>query len=342
MSYLTFKIISIVVMLVILLVVLSNRHAKKDKGTADCDRRIMSDSNVKDDKSDGLQKQPIEAPDNADEKDNKIDFQAIHDEMYYVEYKLIPHFIEFFNDPSAKASQIVVTIYENLITLQNNLRKTNPFAFGKVSGEVLGNLNDECLVVFEFPKPFAMPLAKYGAIYINQPQRKFQYWTLEFSQNGHFFLGSNTIEGRANYGQRGDLSKEEFIDEVCHIVGVHKSTLQPRDMICRKNMLELTDLTLKEALTTYSHFVVCFYDFNQPSKVLIPMLDQLAMEYSGKIVVGLYDVYGGSENITAAVDYNITALPKLLFFKGNEQVNWHLGICRREDLRTMFDNLLRA
>ena len=340
MSYLTIKIISIVVLLVILLVVISNRQGKKDKGTADSNRRVISDSDIKEGKSDELHKQQIIEHGNVAEKDSKIDYKAIHDEMYYVEFKLIPHFVEFFNDKTNKASQIVVTIYENLVTLQNHLRKSNPFAFGKVSGEVLGNLDDECLVVFEFPRPFDMPLAKYGAIYINQSQRKFQYWTLEFSYNGKFVLGSKSTEGRTNYGQRGDLSKEEFIHEVCQSIGVDESTLQPRNMICRKNMQDLIDLTLKNAISNYSHLVICFYDFNQPSQVLIPMLDQLSLEYGGKIVVGLYDVYGGFENTTAAADYNITALPTLLFFKEGKLFNRHVGVCRGEALKNMFDDLL--
>lgn len=302
--------------------------------------RIMSDSNIIDDKSDEFHKQQIKAHDNVDEKDNKIDYKAIHDEMYYVEYKLIPHFIEFFNDQPDKATQIVVTIYENLVTLQYHLRQSNPFVFGKVSGEVLGNLDNECLVVFEFPKPFDMPLAKYGAIYINQSQRKFQYWTLEFSFNGKFVLGSKTTEGHSNYGQRGDLSKEEFIHEVCQSIGVDESTLQPRNMICRKNMQDLTDLTLKNAISNYSQLVICLYDCNQPSQALIAMLDQLALEYGSKIVVGLYDVYGGFENTTAAADYNITALPTLLFFKEGKLFNRHIGVCRGEALKNMFDDLL--
>ena len=145
--------------------------------------------------------------------------------MYYVEYKLIPHFVEMFKDQPDKSSQIVLTIYENLVTLQNHLRKVNPFAFGNVSGEVCGQIDNECLVVYEFPKPFDMPLAKYGAIYFNSTQLKYQYWTLELSMNGNYVLGSKTTEGHANYGQRPNLTKEEFIHEVCQSMDLDETKL---------------------------------------------------------------------------------------------------------------------
>ena len=278
----------------------------------------------------------------ANGSEKKIDYKAIHDEMYYVEYKLIPHFIELFNTQPKKATQIIVSIYENLVTLQNNLRKVNPFAFGKVSGEVMGNPDKECLVVFEFPKPFDLPLAKYGAVYINHETQNYQYLTLEFSLNGKYVLGSKTQERHFNYGERDDLSKEEFIHEVCQHVGTDESILLPRNMISRKNMKEMNDRIFYDAVADVSHLVVCFYDFNKPSQTFIPVLDQLSQEYSNKLMVGLYDVYGGSENSSAVSEYNITALPTLLFFKGGKLVNRHIGICRAEDLRVLFNELLKS
>ena len=270
----------------------------------------------------------------------KINYKAIHDEMYYVEYTLIPHFVDLFNNQPNKASQIIITIYENLVTLQNNLRKVNPFAFGKISGEVMGDIEGEGLVVFEFPKPFDLPLAKYGAIYINQEKREYIYLTLEYSLNGKFVLGSKAKERHFNYGQRNDLSKKEFVHEVCQHLNVDESTLLPRNMISRKYLIEMNDRTLLHAIDEISHMVVCFYDFNRQSQAFIPILDQLSQEYNDKLDVGLYDVYGGLENSTAASEYNITALPTLLFFRNGKLINRNVGICRMEDLRVLFDELL--
>jgi thioredoxin 1 len=275
------------------------------------------------------------------EPQDKVDYQAIHNEIYYVEYNLIPHFVEMFKDQPAKSSQIILTIYENLVTLQNHLRKVNPFAFGNVSCEICGDTENECLAVFEFPKPFDMPLAKYGAVYFNKLQQKRQYWTLELSLNGNYVLGSMTAERHANYGQRPDLSKEEFIHEVCQSMGVDETVLQQRNVISRKYMLELSDRSFRDAIANSSLVAVCFYDFNPPSQKMLPVLDQLAQEYEGQIIIGLYDVYGGSDNISSAEKYSISALPTILFFVDGEVVNKLIGVCRTENLKAKFEDLLK-
>ena len=190
MSYLTFKLISLAILIVLLVVVIVKKKSNPEEETL-----------------------------------GKANHQAIHDEMYYVEYKLIPHFVEMFKAQPKKASQIVLTIYENLVTLHNHLREVDPLAFGNVSGEVCGQIDNECLVVYEFPKPFDMPLAKYGSIYFNSTQLKYQYWTLELSMHGNYVLGSKTTEGHANYGQRPNLTKEEFIHEVCQSMDLDETKL---------------------------------------------------------------------------------------------------------------------
>ena len=299
--------------------------------------KVMLLENIEDDKL----RENIEPNHNDDGTSKGIDYKAVHNEMYYVEYKLIPHFVEMFDAQPDKASQIVSTIYENLVTLQNNLRKVDPFAFGKVTGEVLGRIENKCLVVFEFPKPFDLPLAKYGAIYLNREKGEYQYLTLEFSLNGKFVLGSKTKERHYNYGQREDISKDEFIQEVCQKVGADESMLQPRIKICRKNMIEMDDQSFLHARESAAHLIVCFYDFNKPSQMFIPILDQVSQEYYDRLPVGLYDVYGGTENSLACPKYDITALPTLLFFKEGKLVNRQVGICRSENLRVLFDQLLK-
>ena len=272
--------------------------------------------------------------------DKKVNYKAIHDEMYYVEYKLTPHLLESYYEQPNKASQIISTIYENLITLQNHLRKVNPFAFGKVSGDVLGNIDGECIVVFEFPKPYELPLAKYGAIYINHEKMACQYFTLEYSLNDKFILGS-MIKGRHyNYGQCENMSKEEFIHEVCKKVSADESKLQPRNEMRRKYMIEMNDITFRDTLNNASYLVVCFYDFNEPSQKFVPILDQLSQEYYDKFPVGVYDVYGGFENSSVSSEYEISALPTLLFFKKGELVDRIVGVCSSGKLRVLFDKLL--
>jgi len=329
--YLIYKIISLVILIIILIVVFGNKMA---------DKPSKAEAEASDNKPDENQNMGCVEDQTESQLQDQINYKAVHDEMYYVEYKLVPHFVEMFNESPEKAEKIIISIYENLVTLQNHLRKVHPFYFGKVSCEICGDLNNESLSVIEFPKPFDMPLAKYGAIYFNVSQKVCSYWTLEFSLNGKYVLGSKTVGGHVNYGQRPDMSKEEFIQEVRRSVGMNDTSLQPRNMMTRKYVVELDDQTLEETKTDYPYFVSCFYDFNSPSQMMLPILEKVAQEYNDKISVGIYDVYGGFEHTSAIELYSITALPTVLLFVNGKVVNKHIGICREEHLRAMFEELL--
>lgn len=314
MSYLIFKIISIVIMLIIILFVVANNK--------------QNQRNIK----------ATNQQDNSDLPET-IDYEAIHKEMYYVEYKLIPHFIDMFQSQPEKTSQIVLTIYENLVILQNKLRNVNPHFFGSISGEVYGNIENECIVVYQFPKPIDMPLAKYGAIYINKPLKKYSYWTLEYSMNGEYVLGSTTIEKHVNYGNKNNLSKDEFIYEICQLIGVNEAIFQSRNVIQRNHVLELNDSNLESTIANYPLLAICFYDFNQQSQKVISMLEQLAQDYKSGISVGIYDVYDDSCNLDET--FSIYALPTILFFVEGKMVDRHIGVCHIDCLKAKFEKILK-
>ena len=330
MSYaIIIKIISLVVMFIALLMVLVKRILHKRDSH---ENEITNQHTNSPEEIGNLKSSP-----KAISQQESVDYKAIHKEIYYVEYKLIPHFVDMLKKQPEESAQIILTIHENLITLQNNLRKVNPFAFGNVSSEICGDLKHECLVVYEFPKPFDMPLAKYGAIYINKSSQEYLYWTLERSINGEYVLGSMSINGHANYGQRKDMSKDEFIHEVCQRMSVDATKLQPRNRICRRDVLELDLQNFKETLARYPFLVVCFYDYNRPSQMLIPILEQLAQEYKDKIVVGIYDVYGGVNNVHLLEEYSLTVVPTILFLVKGKLVNKHIGLCSIDSLKIIVE-----
>ena len=217
------------------------------------------------------------------------------------------------------------------------MRKVNPLAFGNVSSEICGDLEHESLVVYEFPKPFDMPLAKYGAIYINKSSQEYLYWTLERSINGEYVLVSMSLNGHANHGHRKDMSKDEFIHDVCQRMSVDATKLQPKNRICRRDVLELDLPNFKETLARYPFLVVCFYDYNRPSQMLIPVLEQLAQEYKDKIVVGIYDVYGGVNNVHLLEEYSLTVVPTILFLVKGKLVNKHIGLCSIDSLKIIVE-----
>ena len=329
MSYaIIIKIISLVVMFIVLLILLTRRILHK---------RDSHENEITNQHTNSPEEVDNQGASDAMSRQGSVDYKAIRNEVYYVEYKLIPHFVDMLKEQPEKSSQIILTIHENLITLQNNLRKVNPLAFGNVSSEICGDLEHESLVVYEFPKPFDMPLAKYGAIYINKSSQEYLYWTLERSINGEYVLGSMSLNGHANYGHRKDMSKDEFIHDVCQRMSVDATKLQPKNRICRRDVLELDLPNFKETLARYPFLVVCFYDYNRPSQMLIPVLEQLAQEYKDKIVVGIYDVYGGVNNVHLLEEYSLTVVPTILFLVKGKLVNKHIGLCSIDSLKIIVE-----
>lgn len=329
MSYaIIIKIISLVVMFIALLILLIRRILHK---------RDSHENEITNQHTNSPEEIDNQGASDAMSRQGSVDYKAIRNEVYYVEYKLIPHFVDMLKEQPEKSSQIILTIHENLIILQNNLRKVNPLAFGNVSSEICGDLEHESLVVYEFPKPFDMPLAKYGAIYINKSSQEYLYWTLERSINGEYVLGSMSLNGHANHGHRKDMSKDEFIHDVCQRMSVDATKLQPKNKICRRDVLELDLPNFKETLAHYPFLVVCFYDYNRPSQMLIPVLEQLAQEYKDKIVVGIYDVYGGVNNVHLLEEYSLTVVPTILFLVKGKLVNQHIGLCSIDSLKIIVE-----
>lgn len=329
MSYaIIIKIISLVVMFIVLLILLARRILHK---------RDSHENEITNQHTNSPEEIDNQGVSDAMSRQGSVDYKAIRNEVYYVEYKLIPHFVDMLKEQPEKSSQIILTIHENLITLQNNLRKVNPLAFGNASSEICGDLEHESLVVYEFPKPFDMPLAKYGAIYINKSSQEYLYWTLERSINGEYVLGSMSLNGHANHGHRKDMSKDEFIHDVCQRMSVDATKLQPKNKICRRDVLELDLPNFKETLARYPFLVVCFYDYNRPSQMLIPVLEQLAQEYKDKIVVGIYDVYGGVNNVHLLEEYSLTVVPTILFLVKGKLVNKHIGLCSIDSLKIIVE-----
>lgn len=59
-----------------------------------------------------------------------------------------------------------------------------------------------------------------------------------------------------------------------------------------------------------------------PCKVIAPVLDQLAVEYAGKIKVAKLDV---DANQQTPMRFNVRSIPTLLFFKGGRHVDTVIG-----------------
>ena len=75
-----------------------------------------------------------------------------------------------------------------------------------------------------------------------------------------------------------------------------------------------------------------------PCKAMSPLIDQLAEEYEGKVVIGKYNV---DEEGDLATEYRVMSLPTILFFKNGEKTSIRLaGSQTRETLVAKIEELL--
>ena len=74
-----------------------------------------------------------------------------------------------------------------------------------------------------------------------------------------------------------------------------------------------------------------------PCRIVGPIVEQLAEEYDGKIVVGKLDV-DSSRN--TAIKFGIQAIPTLLFFKDDQLADRVIGAVDKRTIKAKLDALL--
>lgn len=76
-----------------------------------------------------------------------------------------------------------------------------------------------------------------------------------------------------------------------------------------------------------------------PCKAIAPIVEELANEYEGRVLIGKYDA---DEGMDLPADFGVRGLPTLLFFRdGNmEPVDTHTGSISLEALKQKIEALL--
>lgn len=96
----------------------------------------------------------------------------------------------------------------------------------------------------------------------------------------------------------------------------------------------------KEVLESVVPVMVDFYaDWCGPCKMISPIVEQLAEEYTGALKVGKVNV---DENMNLASQYRIMSIPAIMFFKNGEVADQIIGAVPKQQLIDKIEGLIEV
>ena len=99
----------------------------------------------------------------------------------------------------------------------------------------------------------------------------------------------------------------------------------------------VSDRNFEQTLKSYPLIVVdCWAAWCAPCRAIAPVIDQLAKEYSGKVIFGKLNV---DENPETAQRYGIMAIPTLLVIKNAKEVDRIIGALPKNQLEAKINAL---
>lgn len=103
-------------------------------------------------------------------------------------------------------------------------------------------------------------------------------------------------------------------------------------------LLELTEATFEQEVLKAEEAVLVdfFTQWCGPCRMLAPILEKVATDYTGKVKIVKVDA-GAQPKLSAK--YSITAVPTLLVFKGGQVVSSQQGALPEAALRALLDKL---
>lgn len=139
-----------------------------------------------------------------------------------LEYTLLPYYVESLR---CNPDQEYKLICKSIWLLDIKLIHSAGIDLDEIACEIWGDLGSECVILYEFPKASTVPLAKFGAVYINRQKNIHNYYTLKKTGNA-YMLCSPCRERQINYEGRSNLKKEEFIKEICNLQGIDEEGIR--------------------------------------------------------------------------------------------------------------------
>ncbi len=100
----------------------------------------------------------------------------------------------------------------------------------------------------------------------------------------------------------------------------------------------VTNTNISEILSGDKPVMIDFWaTWCGPCRMLAPIVEEIAQEYDGKVVVAKCDVDDADE---VAMQFRIRNIPTLMFFKGGEMVNRLVGAVPKSDITAVLDSII--
>jgi thioredoxin 1 len=102
------------------------------------------------------------------------------------------------------------------------------------------------------------------------------------------------------------------------------------------NAVAVTDATFEQEIEKHDGLAVVDFwaTWCGPCRIIAPILDQLSVEYGGKVKVSKMDV---DANIKTSSRFNVRSIPTLLFFKNGKVVDQIIGAVPKQMIQSKFE-----
>ncbi len=102
--------------------------------------------------------------------------------------------------------------------------------------------------------------------------------------------------------------------------------------------LEITATNYEEIIASGKPVVIDFWaEWCGPCRTIAPIVDELATEYEGRIIIAKCDV---EENDDIVAKYGVRNIPTIVMIKGGELVDKQVGATTKGNLKEKLEALL--
>jgi len=102
--------------------------------------------------------------------------------------------------------------------------------------------------------------------------------------------------------------------------------------------IEVTDKDFEETIEEYPLVLVDFWAaWCGPCKMMEPVLEELAEDYQGEVVIGKMNV---DKNQNIPIRFQVSSIPTMVLFKEGEVVDRMIGALQKNQLKQKFEEYL--